>query len=145
MVPHCGIGLCAGGARGTPEGEEKRGMAQVLALVDDLFFQAKLVETSKQIGVDLRVCATPEALAAEAARQSPRLVVIDLNARARPLEAIGQMRATAAQVPVVGFISHAQTDLAEQARAAGCREVMPRSEFTRNLATILVQAKSESA
>jgi CheY-like chemotaxis protein len=137
--------LCAGFARGTPEGEEKHRMAQVLALVDDLFFQAKLVETSKQVGVELRVCPTPEALAAEAARQSPKLVVIDLNSRARPLEAIGQMRAAAAQVPLVAFLSHVQTELAELARAAGCRDVMPRSQFTRNLATILAQAKSETA
>jgi hypothetical protein len=68
-----------------------------------------------------------------------------LNARTRPLDAIGQMRAAAAQVPLVGFLSHMQMDLAEQARAAGCREVMPRSQFTRYLATILAQAKSESA
>ena len=119
-------------------------MAQVLALVDDLFFQAKLVETSKQVGVELRICATPEALATEAARQSPKLVVIDLNARSRPLEAIGQMRATAAQIPLVGFLSHVQTDLADRARAAGYRDVMPRSQFTRDLATILAQAKSDS-
>jgi hypothetical protein len=32
--------------------------------------------------------------------------------------------------------------LAERARAAGCRDVMPRSKFTQNLATILSQAKS---
>jgi len=27
-------------------------MAQVVALVDDLFFQAKLLETAKQVGVE---------------------------------------------------------------------------------------------
>jgi len=34
-----------------------------------------------------------------------------------------------------------QVDLAEQARAAGCDEVMPRSKFTQNLAEILSGAK----
>jgi hypothetical protein len=54
------------------------------------------------------------------------------------------MQTTAPGVPVVAFLSHVQVELAEAARAAGCREVMPRSEFTRNLATILERAKSES-
>jgi hypothetical protein len=44
----------------------------------------------------------------------------------------------------VGFLSHVQIDLAEQARAAGCSEVMPRSKFTKDLATILARAKSET-
>jgi hypothetical protein len=34
-----------------------------------------------------------------------------------------------------------QTELAAQARAAGCDEVLPRSAFTQNLATILAAAK----
>jgi hypothetical protein len=42
---------------------------------------------------------------------------------------------------MVGFLSHVQTDLAAQARAAGCSEVMPRSSFTQNLAAILGSAK----
>jgi hypothetical protein len=42
----------------------------------------------------------------------------------------------------VAFLSHVQTDLAAQARAAGCGEVLPRSQFTANLAEILRRAKS---
>jgi hypothetical protein len=41
----------------------------------------------------------------------------------------------------VGFLSHVQRDLATQAQAAGCNEVMPRSAFTQNLAAILGTAK----
>jgi CheY-like chemotaxis protein len=118
-------------------------MAEVLALIDDIFFQSKLVETAKQIGVELRTCATADALESEISRSLPKLVVIDLNARANPLDAIGRLQ-TRGEIPVVAFLSHVQTDLAEQARAAGCREVMPRSKFTQNLATILSRAKSES-
>ncbi|MGH9713703.1 MAG: hypothetical protein ACRD5M_10450 [Candidatus Acidiferrales bacterium] len=118
-------------------------MAQVVALVDDLFFQAKLLETAKHLGVELRVCSSPEALVAEAAKNGTNLAIIDLNARAKPLEAIVRMKATSPGVPVVAFLSHVQVDLANAARAAGCREVMPRSQFTRDLATILERAKSE--
>ena len=120
-------------------------MADVVALVDDLFFQAKLLETAKQLGVELRTCTTPDALAAEIGRQSPKLVVVDLNARANPIEAIERVQAAGGAIPLIAFLSHVQVELAERARAAGCRDVMPRSKFTRDLATILRQVKSESS
>jgi hypothetical protein len=41
----------------------------------------------------------------------------------------------------VAFLSHVQTELAAQARAAGATEVLPRSVFTQNLARILETAK----
>jgi len=120
-------------------------MAQVLALVDDLFFQAKIAETARYLGVELRTCATPGALLAELAKEAPKLVVVDLNSRSEALQAIVQMRAAASDIPVVAFLSHVQTELAEKARAAGCKEVLPRSIFTRDLATILARAKSQSS
>jgi len=120
-------------------------VAHVLALIDDLFFQAKLAETARQVGVELRACTTPDALDAEIAKAAPKLVVVDLNALSNPLEAIERVHANARQIPLLGFLSHVQVDLAERARAAGCSEVMPRSKFTQNLATILARAKSESS
>jgi CheY-like chemotaxis protein len=120
-------------------------MAEVVALIDDIFFQAKLLETAKQVGVEVRACTTPDALDAEIARAAPKLVVIDLNAGSNPLRAIEKLRTGGAgSTPVIGFLSHVQVDLAERARAAGCGEVMPRSKFTQNLATILARAKSDS-
>lgn len=118
-------------------------MAKVLALVDDLFFQAKILETAKHAGVGVLICSTAGALISEMAKEPPQLVVIDLNARSRPVEALTHIMSGAQKAPVVAFLSHVQTDLAAQARAAGCSEVMPRSQFTRDLATILARAKSE--
>lgn len=117
-------------------------MAQVVALIDDIFFQAKLLETAKQVGVDLRTCTTSDALDAEIAKSPPRLVVVDLNSHSEPFKALERLSSGA--IPSIGFLSHVQTDLAERARAAGCGEVMPRSKFTQNLATILARAKSQS-
>ncbi len=119
-------------------------MAQVVALVDDLFFQAKLIETAKQLGVELRTCATADALADEVGARAPKLIVVDLNARSNPLGAIERVRASEPEIPLIGFLSHVQVDLAARARAAGCADVMPRSKFTQNLATILARAKSDS-
>lgn len=118
-------------------------MADVVALVDDLFFQSKMFETAKQVGVNLRACSTADALAAEISVSAPRLVVVDLNASGNPIEALRRVQSIGREIPLIAYLSHVQTDLAESARAAGCRDVMPRSKFTRELATILSRAKSE--
>jgi CheY-like chemotaxis protein len=115
-------------------------MGIVLALVDDIFFQARISATAKQVGVELKMFGTADALVA-AAPTGGELIVIDLNARADAIGALNQLRDAGNQTPVIAFLSHVQTELAERARAAGCTEVMPRSKFTQDLAAILVRAK----
>jgi DNA-binding NarL/FixJ family response regulator len=115
-------------------------MGKVVALMDDLFFQMKLAETAKQLGVEVKVAANGEALIA-LMKSSPKLVIVDLNARSHPVQSIEKLRETCKDVRVVGFLSHVQRDLAAQAQAAGCDEVLPRSLFTQNLAAILSMAK----
>ncbi len=115
-------------------------MGRVVALMDDLFFQMKLAETAKQMGVEVKVATNGEALEGLMSSE-PKLVIVDLNARSQPLRAIEKLRQTRKDVRVVGFLSHVQTELAAQAQAAGCNEVLPRSSFTQNLAAILSAAK----
>ncbi|MGD0839949.1 MAG: hypothetical protein ABSA32_02210 [Candidatus Acidiferrales bacterium] len=133
-------------------------MPDALALVDDIFFQAKMTETARQTGVELKTFSTSDALLRAAAENPGATLLLDLNSRANPLEALAQLRnasptnaAAGANAPgngaprrVIAFLSHVQTDLAEQARAAGCDEVMPRSKFTAELPRILREARTEN-
>ena len=115
-------------------------MGRVVALMDDLFFQMKLAETAKQLGVEVKV-ATNGGAFLELMASEPKLVIVDLNARSQPIAAIEKLRETRKDVRVVAFLSHVQTELAAQAKAAGCNEVLPRSSFTQSLAAILSAAK----
>ncbi|HXN52931.1 MAG TPA: hypothetical protein VN943_13445 [Candidatus Acidoferrum sp.] len=115
-------------------------MGRVVALMDDLFFQMKLAETAKHLGVEVKVATTADALF-PLLDPAPKLLVVDLNSRSQPIATIQRLRADKNDVRVIGFLSHVQTELAAQARAAGCDEVMPRSAFTQNLAAILATAK----
>jgi DNA-binding NarL/FixJ family response regulator len=116
-------------------------MGRVIALMDDIFFQMKVAETAKHLGLEFKVATNVDALMG-LLEPAPQLVIVDLNARSQPVEAIAKVRAAAKNVRVVAFLSHVQRELAEQARAAGCEEVMPRSSFTQNLAEILSPAKA---
>lgn len=115
-------------------------MSRVVALMDDLFFQMKLAETAKQLGVEVKVATNGDALMGLMAG-APKLVIVDLNARSQPLQAIEKVRQNNKDVRVVAFLSHVQTQLAAQAQAAGCTEVLPRSSFTQNLVAILSASK----
>jgi CheY-like chemotaxis protein len=124
-------------------------MADAIALIDDLFFLAKVHETAKHTGVTLETAATGEQLLKAAAASPSALVLVDLNARQGALDAVERLCASngaadgqAKPRRVIAFLSHVQTDLAERARSAGCQDVMPRSKFTQNLAEILRGAKS---
>ena len=115
-------------------------MRRVVALMDDLLFQMKVAETAKHLGLELKVAANGDALLG-LLEPAPSLVIVDLNARSQPLAAIERLRTANKDLKIVGFLSHVQRDLAAQAQAAGCSEVMPRSVFTQNLAAILDVAK----
>jgi CheY-like chemotaxis protein len=125
-------------------------MGKVIALVDDLFFRARIAETARHIGVEFEAVATGRDLMGKLSGATgagvekdghPALIILDLNARGGALEALRELQAAGNQIPVIAFLSHVQTELAEQARAAGCTEVMPRSKFTQDLAAILGRAK----
>ncbi|HVB36644.1 MAG TPA: hypothetical protein VND42_05340 [Candidatus Acidoferrales bacterium] len=116
-------------------------MAEIFALVDDIFFQSKMMETAKQVGAGMKSFAAGAALMAELEKQQPKLVVVDLNARQSPMETIAAIHGRETNIRIVAFFSHVQTELANRAREAGCTEVMPRSKFTKELATIFLQAK----
>ena len=115
-------------------------MGRVVALMDDLFFQMKIAETAKHLGLELKVATNGDALAG-LLDPAPQLVIVDLNARSQPLAAIRRARSANKDLRVVGFLSHVQRDLAVQAQSAGCNEVLPRSLFTQNLVEILSAAK----
>jgi len=116
-------------------------MGRVVALMDDIFFQMKVAETAKHLGIEFKVATNTDALLG-LLEPRPQLVIVDLNARGEPIDAIVKLRAASKDIRVVAFLSHVQRELAEQAKNAGCDEVMPRSSFTQNLAEILSPAKA---
>ena len=114
-------------------------MPRVVAYMDDLFFQMKLAETAKHLGLEVKVATTVDSLL-QLLDPPPQLVIFDLNARSQPLDAVRHLRNAQPHLRVIAFLSHVQTGLAEQAKTAGFDEVMPRSKFSMNLPEILASA-----
>ena len=113
---------------------------RVVAAVEDLMFRSKISETAEQLGIEATFPRSPKKLVEQAVQSPPDLFVLDLNSmRFEPLMLLRQLKSDEAtkDVPVVGFLSHVQKDLAVAARESGCDRVMARSAFTKDLPKIL--------
>ncbi len=124
-------------------------MAQrVMAAVEDLLFRSKISETADQLGLEALFPRSPKKLLDEAKGSPPDLLVLDLNStRFEPLKLLRELKSDEAlrNVPVGGFLSHVQKDLAVAARESGCDRVMARSVFTKDLPEILAGDGGSSA
>jgi DNA-binding NarL/FixJ family response regulator len=112
----------------------------VIAAVDDMLFISKIRATADHVNVDVLFERNTDALLASARAKNPNLIIVDLQARkidpialAMTLKSDPDLRA----IVLLGFFSHVETDLMNEAIKAGYNRVMPRSAFSKDLATIL--------
>ncbi len=87
-----------------------------------------------------RFARNSDALLASARENRANLIIVDLHAQkidpialATALKSDPELQA----IVLLGFFSHVQTDLMREATKAGYDRVMPRSAFSKDLATIL--------
>ena len=114
--------------------QEKR----VLAVVNDLFFSVKLSEAAKRSGLALEFVKEGKQVL-EKAGDKPSLIIFDLNFQAvHPLSLISQLKATpeTKSISLIGYLSHVQAELKQQAQEAGCDMVLARSALSQNLPVI---------
>ncbi|HEY6306161.1 MAG TPA: response regulator [Candidatus Angelobacter sp.] len=116
---------------------------RIFALIDDLFFLAKIQEVSRKLNVKVEFIKSEkdigEKAGPEEAEDKPSLIIVDLNINSvKPLPTIAKLRSKFKKsTSIVGFVSHVQGDLKMKAQEAGCDVVMPRSAFSQNLPNIL--------
>lgn len=118
------------------------GTPMILAVLDDLMFTSKIRTTAGQLGVAVAFARSAPSALAEIKKQRPSLVILDLNnPRTEPLAIVGALKQDPelASVRTVGYASHVQADVIQNARQAGVDDVMARSAFAQNLAAILTQ------
>jgi hypothetical protein len=116
---------------------------RIFCFIEDLFFQAKIQETARKLGIKVgfvkgdkdgvaQLIDSPEGA-------KPTLVVFDLNnLNAKPLTLIPKFKAKFKKATsIIGFLNHLQGDLKMKAVESGCDTVMPRSAFSQSLPNLL--------
>jgi len=112
----------------------------ILVLVQDLFFRAKIEGTARAAGRAVR-CVADASTLPEGEAWSGCLVDLE-SAGAASLRALP---AIAARMATIAFASHGRADLFAAARAAGCRELVPRSALGEQLPAMLARLAGEAA
>ncbi|MBV8846747.1 MAG: response regulator [Bryobacterales bacterium] len=115
------------------------GNKKMLAVLGDLFFTVKINESAKRAGLPVEFVKSEEDVLQKAAAH-PALIIIDLNfAGIDPLNLIRTLKAQpeTRAIPLIGYLSHVQGELKQQAQEVGCNMVLARSAFSQNLPAIL--------
>ena len=111
----------------------------LVVCLDDLFFRSKIETTARHLNVALKFTRAAE-LFEQCRSGDCAAVILDLSANGEPLEAVRRIRAEAATkaLPIVGFLSHVDRELARRAEEAGVSRVMPRSQFSESLPDLMM-------
>lgn len=114
----------------------------VYALVDDLFFRAKIEATASAAEVEVAFAKTLGELVGRLdAHPDVTTVLVDLEGAGRDAEGVvGALVERATPPRVVAFGSHRNREGLTAAREAGADDVMPRSDFVQALPDILRDA-----
>ena len=109
-----------------------------LLLTTNLLFSSMVTGTAAALGHEVAV-AGDVAEAVELCRDRPSAyVIIDLGlAEVEVAPAVARLREAAGAVPVIAYGSHVDKARLDEACAAGCDEVLPRSKFSTELPAIL--------
>jgi PleD family two-component response regulator len=114
----------------------------ILVLLDNLFFAAKINQAAAKSGIRVDYAKKAEQALEMARKEHPSLIIIDLDeARCSPLDLIKSLKSDEElrSIRTLGFVSHINAGIQEQARDAGCDRVLARSAFDRDIASILNQ------
>lgn len=118
----------------------KRERKKILAVVDDLLFTVKISDAAKRAGLTVEFLKSEQDVLEKARQEQPLLVIIDLNTSSvEPLPLISKLKTDTdlKQISLIGYLSHVQGELKQQAHEAGANIVMARSAFSQNLQQIL--------
>lgn len=112
----------------------------VLALVDDLFWRAKIEHATKSAQANIVFLSDPGELAGAADPGRVGAVLVDLSLRNDPFPALAAWKVAPETkgIPVIGYYEHLRRDLKEKATEAGLDQVLPRSSFAERLADIIL-------
>ena len=104
---------------------------KIVAVLADLMFTVRISDAAKRAGLQVEFAKT--AADAEQKADAAAAVILDLNYV--PADLIGRLKAGehTRTIPLIGFVSHVQTDVIRQAREQGCDQVMARSAFVEKL------------
>ena len=110
----------------------------IVACVEDLFFRSKIEATARHLNVPVEF-SDAAGLGRALGKDRAAALLLELSNGAT-LETVRQLRRSAdtRELPIIGFLSHVDRQLAKDAESAGVTRVMPRSQFSETLPDLVM-------
>jgi hypothetical protein len=118
-------------------GDAEEVAAMIIVSVRDLMFRSKIQEAAARLGVATRFVPRSATIEQAVTETGGGTVIVDLT-QPGILEEIRAVRRTASP-HVVGFLGHLQSELMQEASAAGVDEVLARGEFVKRIEEVLLR------
>jgi hypothetical protein len=111
---------------------------KIVARVEDLMFRGKIDAAARHLSIPISFVSPAEDLPS-ACKDGPAAVFVELTPAA--LEAVARLKKSGSgrEVPVIGFLAHVDTKLAEEARAKSVDRVLSRAQFSETLPDLLLE------
>jgi CheY-like chemotaxis protein len=111
----------------------------LVACVDDLFFRSKIETTARHLNIPVSFIEGKD-LARVCGNGDTAAVLMELSSNGQCLDAIRKLRqdGKTRDLPIIGFLSHVDRELAREAETLGVTRIMPRSEFAETLPDLMM-------
>lgn len=116
--------------------------SQIVILCADLMFQSQITGAARLNGFSFTCVLSLAQALGELTNELPQLLIIDLNQPEIDWELLTRTMQQFPQLTSIAYGPHVDTEILQQARDAGCDQVLPRSQFSANLPRLLQTALS---
>ncbi len=111
----------------------------LVAYEPDLIFSSKIESVGVTAGVSVRIITDFDVLLRELKSGLPRVLVLNLDALAGRLNSVKELTGEKS-CRVLGYYSHMNMELAEEAKRAGTGKVLSRGTFAAQIKELLTEA-----
>lgn len=108
----------------------------LIAVEPDLLFSSQIESVCSKLGIEIKILTTIQDLQASLSREAPKALLLDLDSLAGDLQILEELTKKKS-CKMVGYYSHVNTTLADEARTLGVGLVLPRGAFVTKIRSIL--------
>jgi len=113
-------------------------MKRAVYVTSDLLFSSRVTQAARQLGLEIVVVGSEEAVRLESAAGDISLVILDLGRVGSDLlRFVTAIRAHAPEATIIAYGPHVDEAALASAHSAGCDLVLPRGQFDREMKPLL--------
>tara|TARA_R110002111_G_scaffold100976_1_gene156390 strand:+ start:2330 stop:2719 length:390 start_codon:yes stop_codon:yes gene_type:complete len=113
---------------------------QIVILCSDMLFLSKITGVAKLLDFSFCTALGSKKAAEYLTEEGSQVLLIDLTTPNLNWELLTSIHSRDPHLVSIAFGPHVDTELLEQAKAAGCTQVLPRSKFSAQLPQLLQEA-----